>query len=442
MKKLRFICTIGILLLVVVACQRQPRSLSATLPPFPTMTPGQAVSGALNAPHPVAMAQSNPATVVALSSRPTATPDTGNCPVSDAETTLIDERPASPAGAVDALLRFLNGGGTAENLREGLAAWDALASSGYLRAENDATGDGTPELILGYTAPGDVGTFLILGCEAGRYVQRYETRADGIAPPELVWLDEMNAGGASELVLASRQCPAADTCEYLTQILTWEPRERRFVNLLDEAVLSFSVPQVRDIDDDRVTELVVNLASSGTSATGPLRTGVNIYDWNGSVYTLSIIQLEPPRYHIQLVHEADKLFLQLEMRDAIALYEQVVGENDLRYWFNDGSVTVDSYAFYRLLLAYAYEGNPEALSTVGTRFNEAFPADDGQSLAERPVYVHLGSRFLDVLSITSDLHEACTDVRAIIEDRPEALQLLNRYGDRSPTYDTLDICPF
>jgi hypothetical protein len=442
MKKLRYICITGILLLVIVACQRQPQATRATLQPFPTMTVGQAVSGALSDPRPVVVSQSNPATVVALANRPTATPDTGNCPVQDDETALIDDEPASRAGAVDALLRFLNGGGTPASLREGLENWGAIDNNGYLRAENDVTGDGTPELILGYTAPGDVGTLLIFGCEAGRYVQRYEATADGISPPEVVWLDEMNANGAAELVIASRQCSAADTCEFLTQILTWEFRERRFVNLLDEAVLSFSLPQVRDMDDDRVTELILNLDNAGTSATGPLRTGVNIYDWNGTVYTLSIIQLEPPRYHIQLVHEADKLFLQLEMRDAIPLYEQVVGDNDLRYWFNDGPTTVDSYAYYRLLLAYAYAGNPDALNNVGTRFNSAFPAEDDQSLEERPVYVHLASRFLDVLSVTSDLNEACTEVRDIIEERPEALELLNRYGSRSPIYDTLDVCPF
>src|SRR5690606_14003285 len=137
--------------------------------------------------------------------------------------------------------------------------------------------------------------------------------------------------------------------------------------------------------NDEVVELVVSLTSNGTAATGPLRTGVNIYDWNGSEYVLSIVQLDAPRYYIQVVHEGDRAFSNLQMEDAISFYELALTE-DFRYWFNDGPINVISYAYYRLVLAHAYRGNGGAIIEALDRMRPNFARDEDGIL---PVYVEM-----------------------------------------------------
>ena len=59
--------------------------------------------------------------------------------------------------------------------------------------------------------------------------------------------------------------------------------------------------------DDQIAEIVLQFTNAGNATTGPLRTGMTIYDWNGAAYVQSITQLDPPRFRIQVIHEADRL---------------------------------------------------------------------------------------------------------------------------------------
>jgi hypothetical protein len=437
--------TLSLLILLLLTAACQPTGNIGGLPtdiPFPTMTVGQRLDGQLPTPggRPDVLG-ANPATAVAVLNRPTVTPDTRTCPARDDEIEL-DSKPDSRVGAIDTIQRFLNSGGSPERLREGMIAdWEAFGETGtgYLRDDVDLTGEGTPELVIGYIAPGDVGTLLIFGCQAGRYQQLFETIADGIEPPQLIWLGEMNNNPTQEAVFSRRQCSDAEFCEFQTQIITWSATQGRFVNLMPTPITTLELPSVRDMDNDEVAELVVSLTSNGTSATGPLRTGVNIYDWNGEQYVLSIIQLDAPRYYIQVVHEGDKSFSNLQMENAVLLYELALTNEDFRNWFNDDPITVISYAYYRLILAYAYMGNGggiiQALERMRTELATSAEGEIG-------VYVELSETFVQALSDTNDLHESCLAVQSVIEARPEAINLLNRYGNSSPQYDALQLCPY
>lgn len=429
---------------MIVACQPAPptTSIEPTNPFFPTVTVGHQVGGFLATPQPRAdnVEQVNPATAVAVSNRPTATPDRGSCPqpIDSAE---LEESPDSREGAINAMVQFLNAGGTPAALERALISrWRVFGESGYFRNDIDLTGENNPEIVIGYVAPGDVGTLLILGCDAGQYIQRYEAITDGSEPPQLLRLSDVNANLPNDVAFVRQQCESVDLCELQTQIITWNQGEGRFVNLLNEPLFTLQVPTLRDTDDDRVEEVVVSLDDNGTSATGPLRTGINIYDWNGSAYVLSITQLDPPRYRIQYVHEADKAFSRQSMREATQLYTLALSETeDFGYWFNDGSDTVRSYAFYRLVLVYAFNNDPQNLFATIAQMNATFASDEQ---GVQPVYAEMANRFADVLTITNDLHEACVEVQAIIADNEDALTLMNRYGSRSPTYAALDLCPF
>jgi hypothetical protein len=401
------------------------------------MTPGRTVRGIL--PTVVALpltggGLANPATAIAIANQPTVTPDYTACPAGGG--TTLDETPATGRAMAQEMARFLNLGGTAPALENGLRnEWGVLGDSGLVRNDLDLTGEGTPEVIVAYNAPDDGGTLLILGCTDGQYAPRYQAITGGDIP-QVVQIGDMNFDQKLDMLFAGEVCADGDDCAYQTQLITWSAERGRFTSLLDSAIVNESVPTLSDVDNDRVTEIVVRLDNPGDENTGPLRTGVNIYDWNGAVYVLSIIQLDPPRFRIQVLHAADRAFAQLDAEQAIPLYELAINDRDLRFWYNDEPAILNSYALYRLLLAYAYVEDERRLSTYQT-IVQTFPDP-----ATAPVYTAMSTAFWDALQVTNNLHSACLEVQAIISARPEALGLLNRYGSRSPTYTAQDLCPF
>ncbi len=430
-----------IVLLLLAACQPTVPLGPTTEIPFPTMTVGQRISGDLTTPSArgIAVQFGNDANV--LANRTTPTPDTGRCPF-ESENIILDAFPNNRTDAITVMLQFLNDGGNIQRLQEEiLAEWDAFGDAGYLETI-DLTGEGTPEIVLGYIAPGDVGTLLIFGCQAGRYVQLYEANSDGSEPPTILALGDINNSSPNEVALMRRSCADPEACELQTQIIGWEYTLGRFVNLLPDTVLTLNPPELRDIDNDLVDELVISLSNNGTAATGPLRQGTNIYDWNGQLYLLSIIQLQEPSYRIQVIHEGDRLFSLNQLQDAIFAYQAALTDDDLRYWFNDGPVNTLTYGQYRLIITYGLLGDSAGVITQLDAINRAYPLEIDQTIADLPVYGHMASIFVQTLSETGDLHEACVAVQGVIADRSEALGFINRYGSRNPTYTALDLCPY
>lgn len=432
-----------IVLVIVSACQSALPTGPPTDIPFPTMTVGQRISGDLNTPGArtgIVPAQFGSDSSV-LINRVSPTPDTGRCPTLSDDSEL-GEFPDTRIEAINLILQFMNDGGSVQRLQEEiLRKWDAFGETGYIETA-DLTGEGTVEVIPGYIAPGDVGTLLILGCQAGRYVQLFEAISDGIEPPTILALRDINNRVPAEIVVNRRFCADPEACEIQTQIVAWEYTVGRFVNLLPDTVLTINTPELRDIDNDQVDEIIINLDSNGTAATGPLRQGNNIYDWNGQFYVLSRIQLQPPTYYIQVIHEGDRLFSLQQFSEAIVTYESALSDTDLRFWFNDGPVNTITYGQYRNIIAYGFLS--DSTNIVGNLeiMNSQHALADGQTLADLPVYVHMANAFVDSLSQTGDLHEACSAVQAVIEERDEALGFINRYGSRNPSYTTLDLCPY
>lgn len=430
------------LLWLSAACQPAPPP-RLVITPFPTITPGIDVAGVLPPPGlrpDTAGSLSNPATAIAQANQPTPTPDRRDCPAL-AQPDWSEDVPADLDALSILVVAFLNAGGDPEEIRTGLVAWEALGETGEVRTATDLTGEGQPEIVLSVGLAGNNGALFILGCVEGRYTELYRLLADNAEPPTIIWLGDVNNQPPNEAVVARRACTSAGACEYETQILQWNASRGRFVNLLDEIVLTLEVPALEDIDDDDVAELVIRLRSRGNTATGPLRTGLNIYDWNGQVYTLSIIQLDSPQYVIQYIHQGDRAFSQLNFVEAAQLYRLALDTEGLRYWFNDGPTTETSYALYRLILAYAVESDPR-LPEIILRLNTAFEVTDEAPLANQPPYVEMAYVFLNTLGETQDLHLACTATLAVVDARGEALALLNRYGSRSPRYSRLDLCPY
>ncbi|MCB9450043.1 MAG: hypothetical protein H6672_01305 [Anaerolineaceae bacterium] len=434
----------GLLTLVVILAACQPESVTvapfSTAVPFPTVTPGQLLHGIL--PTPDALrgnggALANPATAMALANRATPTPQYGVCP--PGAEPPFPSQPTAQQDRVTAIARFLSDGGSIPALDTLLYdQWGLLDETSTFRSDLDFTGGGTGNILLAYTTPETGGALLVLGCANGRYIPLYDVLTGGDFSPQIIFIGDMNYDGVTDLLYTAYGCSttSSEDCTYETQLLTWDQGSGRFTSLFSRPITSAEPPTPSDIDSDQVQEVVVRLTNTGTAATGPLRTGVNIYDWNGVAYVLSITQLDPPRFKIQVIHEADDAFNRLEIEDAVSLYELANSDSGLRYWFNDEPDILRSYALYRLVVAFAYTEDDRLLPTYQAALqNELDPAT-------APVYTLMTTAFWDAFQSSYNMHSACAAVQSVIAVRPEAVGLLNRYGSRSPTYTAGDLCPF
>jgi len=454
------------LIFLLAACTPNSAAPQATILPFPTVTPGQELYGVLPVPEGLLLDGSlllNPATAVALANQPTPTPNTTICPPISESTRLADL--PTDTDAINAEIeRFLTAGGDPLILDETLAdEWDILGANGYVRADLDLTGEGQADVLLGYTVPVTEnsltstptptaeneasstitpliqptrqGILLILGCADGRYHTLYRARSDEGAPPELLLLGDVNRDQRSDVLFTSRNCDASP-CVYQTNVVTWEARIGRFASLLGTVILSDTLPTITDIDSDEISEIVIRRDDEGTEETGPIRTGVNIYDWNGTVYVLSIVQPDPPGYLIQVIHEADRFFSRREMLNAIQLYQVALTDTTLRPWLQDETPSLRSYALFRELIAQAFSGDP-ALLTTYQQIAQNFPGVEPST-----VYVEMSRAFWDNFQTNANLTTACSAALAVVSTRPEAVELLNLYGSRSPRYEPADLCPF
>lgn len=434
--------------LVLAACQQEiePAQLP-TIQPFPTATPGITFNGILPTEDRSATGTllSNPATAAALANIPSPTPNTSACPP-PTEDTELEQRPDDPAAITDELLRYLSAGGSIDDLRDSLETeWDVLDEEneiGFLLDDLDVTGDGTPEIILSYSSPAGGGSLLVAGCESRRYLPRYDILTGFDAAPILVTTDDINQDGLIDLVYASEECEELDPdageddepdCRFRTQIATWQPTVRRMTGLISTGILSDSVPRLQDTDGDAVNEIIVDVEDIGNVDTGPLRTGLQIYDWNGEQYVLSIAQPDPLRYRIQVIHQADRYLAQREIDQAILLYQQSITNDDLQVWLRNENEILETYALYRLLLAYVYNNDERASELIQLIAGIA---------GELPLYSRMAVAFWESMQANQDISEACIDVLLFIDSEPESVDLLNRYGTRNPTYSARDLCPF
>lgn len=430
-------------LFALAACSEDPQPPPRpTVIAFPTTTPGTVITGALPTPGPFRVdgGMSNPATAVARLNLPSPTPNTGTCPARSSLAEISDV-PESVQAAYAEIVRYLSAGGAPDQLEAALRDdWGAITEdAGFVRDDLDLTGDGTAEIIVAMSVPGLGGQLLVVGCEARRYVERFSDDVDDSGPPQILNAGDINQDGVNDLAFAFEVCDA-DRCQYRTQIATWQPAAFRMAGLISRGVTSDSLPRLQDSDGDSVQELIVERRFIGDINTGPLRTGLKIYDWNGREYVLSITQIDPLRYQIQVIHEADRYLALGNTSQAVRLYQESLVNEDLQTWLRNEGDSLLAYTLYRLLLARTVENAPES-AAVYARIIEQFPPSEDPAAAP-PVYVTLATTYWDAFQVTGNAAQACAAVRESGDALRDAVDFLNRYGSDSPTYTARDMCPF
>src|SRR5207248_2064023 len=110
---------------------------------------------------------------------------------------------------------------------------------------------------------------------------------------------------------------------------------------------------IADLDKDGVLEVEIDFNPPVDPTLGPPRKTVDIWDWDGVVYTIAQTRLEPPTYRIHALNDADSAFAQGQWKDALRLYDRVRDDAALQPWTSpDEPITLRAYATFRKILVY------------------------------------------------------------------------------------------
>ncbi|MCB9136526.1 MAG: hypothetical protein H6636_13960, partial [Anaerolineales bacterium] len=239
-----------------------------------------------------------------------------------------------------AVLNFMNQGGTAETLAAGLQTLGFSNPFGPV-AVADFTGDGYLDLAVSLMDPAALdqpplpGVLEIFVCLNGAYFLAYDQPAEaGYTLGEHLWLwQDLNADGAAELVMSDALC-GASTCFDNVKILVWDGNT--FTNrLADRTDRTDDLPnpkvEVADLDGDRIFDLVVTAGGISSAAAGPPRGKIRTwtYDAAQGVWVFAKDTLAPSNFRIHLLHDADTAANQGNDAQALEWYDRVINDNSL-----------------------------------------------------------------------------------------------------------------
>ena len=343
--------------------------------------------------------------------------------------------------------RYLSTGGSVTVLEATLRNWGAITDQGGLvQADTDITGDGVREVIVTLFNPNsyntdaalNAGQLLIYGCDSGGYRLLYQTAYNaGIAVPELVRVGDMNADVKNELVYFTESCNSAG-CYKDGKILNWNVILGTFEELNAGQIVAINGRiSVVDVDEDGVLELTAAINPPGTSSTGPPRSVVDVWDWNGVDYLLALREEpEGARYRIHAIYDADDLFRDGQVRQGILAYDDARRDSNLLAWaVANESEILRAYAAYRIVIGYARVQSARAENWIEVLVGENPPGSPGHGFAQ------MGQAFMDNFRATGDTRAACAQAISVAASA-NVMGPLNSYGYNNRAYTLGDLCPF
>lgn len=371
---------------------------------------------------------------------PTATPSPAVCPAPGSPTLA---RPTHNADYATAIQRYLSAGGDVVTLESTLASWSALPDAPEQVVVADLTGDGVPEVIAALRYIGDgvfpSGDLLILACEAGGYILQYQ---EGYEPQgmavRLLQVSDANLDGRADVVYTLSTC-GAHTCYEGLEVRSWSGTS--FVSLMGGA-LEMPYPTY-SVTSGRIDAQSGRIGSVGAE---PQRGYSEVWEWSGSVFTVTQQIWEPPVYRYHALLDGDRALLQGDHATARATYERVISDEALQEWGVESGMTdpaeerarLIAFARWRLVLTCLLMGDSSGARAEYDCLQAGYPpgaaGHDVASLAEAfwPAYQAAGR-----------LTDGCRQVVATAGTHASVLDFFNTsYGYANPLWEPTDLCPF
>lgn len=352
-----------------------------------------------------------------------------------------------PAGLADyppAILQYLSAGGDVTTLESTLAGWYALPQDAGAVISSDLTGDGVPEVIVALQGPSadpvlPTGDLLVLGCQDGAYALLYQHGYDPYGPTvRLLPPTDLDLDGRPDVAYTSGSC-GAHTCFEMLEVLGWNGAG--FVSLMGGS-LDMPYPTYL-LGAGRIEAQSGSIGSVGAE---PQRGYAEIWEWNGSVLTITQRIWTPPVYRYHALLDGEVALLEGDYAAAAAAYTRVIDDETLQEW---GAVSggvdpaeerarLTAFAYWRFVLLDLLAGDLAAMDAHYAYLQANYPAGTpGHDTAV------LAETFRTAYDASGSLTAACAQVVAAAEAAPSLQQFFNvTYGYANPWWEPVDICPF
>lgn len=210
---------------------------------------------------------------------------------------LPPTNPVSVTTYVDLLTDFINAQPTNyDHLGEVLALWTTSNDQtsiqqpeGEYYRKFDFNRDGQAEILI--TLPANHPSMLIVLIPDGNgvYQSTWQLVSDSINDYRIWLVRDLTADGNAEIVMSASAC-GAHTCAQTINLLQWQTTT---LNSILELNVANPTMLWSDLTTDGTIELIVNRGTIGSDGAGMQRKQTEIYQWDGSRYTLNAITPDP-----------------------------------------------------------------------------------------------------------------------------------------------------
>jgi hypothetical protein len=353
---------------------------------------------------------------------------------------------ASYDGLPDVILNFLNAGGTIMQLDQDLYSQGYSGQPiGVIRG--DINGDNTWDVAVNIINPYSPSippqaAVLVYSCYAGQYtVWPLPPPDDQVeSSPIIRSFQDMNADGTAELVVSFASC-GAHTCFETPAVYGWE--DQAVVNLLADFGEPAPNPtiEINGPDANGYFVLLVKSGGIGSVGAGPQRGSQAVYAYQPTDHRWELFatQLDPPKYRLHALQDADNLARQEKYADALTLYQKVISSTTFQDWIDAEyeQKLLGAFARFRMITIDTVIGNEALAEATLDALQSEVQADD-----RLQGYLDMALLFRREGG-AQDPVRACAAVRAFAERQAE--QVLTplgsqQFGYSNPDYTPDDMC--
>ena len=395
-----------------------------------------------------ALAAPLPAPTVAVISATEPLGISGECPPAprDVPTPSFDD----PLNAGDAIVEYLNSGGSVEALRD-LASesliFNRIGTTGGF-ARPDLNGDGIPETVISLIDSTDdyqQGRVYVAMCEGGRYRLGFAT--------DFLYTDvhigttfDLTGDGLDDLFIVREEC-GAHTCFSWVEVVGWYQNELR--NLIEDVIFDLPSTGIQIFGPVTDGSYLIYMTGNGVGSlgAGPYHPRTVTWGWDPDTHLFRPIDfhLQSSTYRIHFIHDGDRSFALGNYPLALDNYNRVIHDSQLQDWPSaefapeyaaDERQELAAYARFRRVLTRLKMDEFASAEVHYEDLIENHPqGEPGDGFAR------MGRIFWEEFTDSRDFDEACAAAQDFASANPSEILDHFEYGYSNPTYTPTGLCP-
>lgn len=376
---------------------------------------------------------SSPTAVAATSTPAVPATSAGECGIPSGQPDLPG--PGNDA-AVDGILAYLNAGGTVSALSDRLHATGLAGRPQDSKRLLDLNEDGWQDVALALSGPPATagGPVILLLCEGDHYVLGAPlAQGESGTVPILHAGTDLTGDTAADVLVGWRVC-GAHTCQERLEVLSVSDTRVIRHGLDPSSDLPF--PEIAILTDGSVAATATGVGSVGA---GPFRRLTRTWAWDSASQAFRLIskELEPPRYRIHVLLDADAAARQGDLETALDLYHRVVLDDSLVDWIDPSTerANLTGYAMFRVILTYVQMNDEgDAQKAYGILQNQ-FPSG-----AVGRAYASMAQAFWDSHVETDGQARGCQAAIDFAASHADEILAPLYFGYANPVYTAADMC--